>query len=106
MALNKEIVQNRIEKRSILMLQNGVIEEAKNLAKRYGWDHESMTGPAYKAARLCFENNEDTSLWFDANLRGEMMLVKKQMTWFRRDPYIYWIEDPTKAFGLVEQFLA
>jgi tRNA dimethylallyltransferase len=106
MSLNKEVIQNRIEKRSKLMLQQGVIEEAKRLSTTYGWRPESMTGPAYKAARSIIEGEEDEAGWYEANLKAEMALVKKQMTWFRRNSYIQWIEDSAQARQLVKSFLA
>jgi tRNA dimethylallyltransferase len=37
--------------------------------------------------------------------RGDMMLVKKQLTWFKRNPAIEWLDDPTEAWPLVREFL-
>lgn len=83
-------LRDRIELRSEQLFDNGVVKEAKMLGEKYGWDNEAMTGNIYPLIReyLAGSATEDWVREHFATL--DWRLAKRQMTWFRRNPYIEW----------------
>ncbi len=86
------ILRTRIEHRSEQLFQDGVVEEAKKLGKKYGWESEAMTGNVYRIIHRYV--NGDISL-DDAKrlfVIRDRQLAKRQLTWFRRRKHIEWLE--------------
>ena len=89
-ATNKDELQTRIDLRSEHMLANGVVDEAIKLGKKYGWNNEAMTGNIYALVRRYLENELLLGEIRDKNTTSDWKLAKRQMTWFRRNPHVYW----------------
>ncbi len=106
LGLNKNIVQGRIEKRVQKMLAEGFLEEVQKMGSTYGWDPEAMSAVGYRAFKDVVLGAKTVEQGVADDVRGEMMLVKKQLTWFRRNKAIRWLEDVGEARVLVERFLA
>lgn len=89
-------LRRRCEQRAQSMLEAGLVEEVKKLAREYGWGIQPMQAPAYRAFRGHIEGGlsieEATSLF----VTYDMQLAKKQRTWFRRNKSIQWLSDPRK----------
>lgn len=100
-ATDSEILRTRIEQRSEQLFQNGVVEEAIKLGKKYGWQHEAMTGNIYPLVRSYLENEMSMKEIEEKFTTLDWKLAKRQMTWFRRDPYIVW-----GARGEIEQYVS
>lgn len=103
---NNEVIHSRIEARIQKMLNQGLIDEVRAMAESYGWDAEAMTGIGYRAFRGVVKGNKSVDEAVADFVRGDMMLVKKQRTWFRRNKSIRWLTSTDQAIGLVRQFLA
>jgi len=89
-ATNSIELRRRIEARSEQLFETGMVEEAKKLGKKYGWDSEAMTGNIYKLVRRFLADEFD-----EANLRqkfvtSDWQLAKRQLTWLKRNPHIVW----------------
>lgn len=96
-AIEREELIKRIDKRVDVMMDAGLLDEAKRLGARYGWDIPAMSSIGYKQ--------------LGSYIRGEMSLAdaigrikietrqyaKRQMTWFKRDSSIHWISTPSEA---------
>ncbi len=105
MAVNKEMIHQRIEKRIEKMLERGFIDEVRRIGTTYGWDSEALTAIGYRAFKdvaLGTKTVEDGAADF---ARGDRLLVKKQLTWFKRNPDIRWVETAYEADRLVREFL-
>lgn len=83
-------LENRIEVRTEEMFSAGVINEAEMIASQYGWDSEAMTGNIYPLAKDVVSGNIATSEAKEQFRYRDRQLAKRQMTWFRRNPYIHW----------------
>ncbi len=83
-------LRTRIQHRSEQMLANGVVDEAIILGKKYGWKNEAMTGNVYPLVKSYLEGQITYDDIKDKNTTLDWQLAKRQMTWFRRNPYIYW----------------
>lgn len=89
-ATERNELRTRIQHRSEQMLANGVVDEAIILGKKYGWKNEAMTGNVYPLVKSYLEGQITYDDIKDKNTTLDWQLAKRQMTWFRRNPYIYW----------------
>jgi tRNA dimethylallyltransferase len=103
--MNKEVAQNRIEQRVEKMLKQGFIEELTALARDYGWDSRAFDVIGYRAMKMVALGHKTLDEGVRDFVRGDLALFKKQMTWFKRDPHIRWLNEPDEAFGLVQTWL-
>lgn len=94
--VNKPLLRQRIEQRARQMLNLGVIEEGRRLAENYGWGDEAMTGVAYRLIKQYLDSNLSKEELLDRLAISDWHLAKRQMTWFKRNPYIEWL-DPSSA---------
>jgi tRNA dimethylallyltransferase len=86
----KKTLHERIAKRAECMIKNNVVNEATMVADKFGWNNEAMTGNIYsiiKKHKKCVLNEKEMLQEF---IKSDMRLVKKQMTWFRKNPFIVW----------------
>ena len=106
----KNVLNANIIKRAELMLREGIISEVRNIGQTYGWDSEAMSGIIYRAFKDVARENSNNSEKINAALAefiaGDKKLVKKQVTWFKRNPNIIWLDDAPGADKLVASFLA
>lgn len=86
----KAVLQERIRVRTEHMFEDGVVEEAKQLGKKYGWDSEAMTGNIYPLIHAYLKGECSEQEVVDTFMTRDWQLAKRQMTWFRRNPMIAW----------------
>lgn len=87
---DRTVLRTRIEYRSEQLFENGVVEEAIMLGKKYGWKSEAMTGNIYPLVR---EYLEGTMTMLEIRHKFTTLdwrLAKRQMTWLKRHPFIQW----------------
>jgi len=89
-ATDRNILRTKIETRSEHIFDNGVVQEATILGKRYGWDHESMTGNIYPLIHLYLKGESTLSEIKEKSTTLDWRLAKRQLTWLHRNPYIWW----------------
>lgn len=89
-ATDRDILRTKTKLRSEQMLAHGVVEEAIRLGKNYGWINEAMTGNVYPLVKSHLEGELSTDELNEKIATLDLRLAKRQMTWFRRNPYIYW----------------
>jgi tRNA dimethylallyltransferase len=98
--LNKQIAQ-----RTQAMFELGLIAEVETLVAQYGPNLEAFRSPGYAeiidflAKRITRQEAEGL-----INLHTRQ-LVKRQLTWFKRNPEIRWVETPAEAKREVARFL-
>lgn len=96
-ATNSDVLRTRIADRSEQILTNGVVEEAMMLGKKYGWESEAMTGNIYPLIYEYMRKGEDAEELVERFAVLDWKLAKRQLTWFRRNPYIVWDERENLA---------
>ncbi len=98
-ATYKDILRQRIIARSEQVLTQSVVEEASMLGKKYGWESEAMTGNIYPLLRSYLEGEADFDEVEQEFIQLDWKLAKRQLTWFRRNPYIMWLlKDDVSAY--------
>jgi tRNA dimethylallyltransferase len=83
----------------------GLVDEVRNLNDQYGCEIESMTGIGYR--QICAFLKRETSLKeaVEEIKTDSRQYAKRQMTWFKRDERIVWLDDPEKAINFVRTFV-
>lgn len=100
-----EILRKRIDDRVDQMIADGLVEEVTALIKKYGAKQTAFEAIGY---REIVEHLSGT-LSLDA-AAAEIKIntwhyAKRQLTWFRKDKTVHWIENADEASALVEDFL-
>ncbi len=89
----KKAISKRVDK----MIKNGLREEVKELVKKCGWTTVLKNAIGYQEFK---EKNPINKIKLHT-----LQFAKRQMTWFKREKRIYWIETYSEAEKLVRKFL-
>lgn len=100
----REVLRQRIEARASAMMDGGFIEEARRLYERYG-KTKALLAPGYRAAAAYLEGAGDLEEVERQFVRNDYQLARRQLTWFRRNKSIQWVNYPSQAVELVTTFL-
>jgi tRNA dimethylallyltransferase len=94
-ATEKAQLDERIRTRAQEIFGSGIVDEAKALALRYGWDHESMTGNIYPIVKQYLDNEISLEQAKERFIIKDRQLAKRQVTWLKRHDFVKWltIED-------------
>ncbi len=103
--LPNEILNNRIQNRVNQMVNEGFIDEVRHIASKYDRDINALRAPGYKAFLGYVDGVLDLDQAKEAFIKSDMILAKKQRTWFKRNKYIQWADDPSKIVALATTFL-
>lgn len=101
----RQTLYRRINQRVERQIKNGLIDEVKNLSRKYGWNLPSMSGIGYKEFKPYFEEKialREAKKNLKQNTR---QYARRQMTWFRKDKSIRWIKNAKEANRLIKKFL-
>lgn len=90
-ATERDVLRTRIQERTEQFFDNGVVEEATKLGKKYGWANEAMTGNIYPLVRQYLKNEINLEEMKDKFTTLDWRLAKRQMTWLRRNPEVKWL---------------
>ncbi|HTV66178.1 MAG TPA: tRNA (adenosine(37)-N6)-dimethylallyltransferase MiaA [Bryocella sp.] len=111
----REQLYRRINLRAQQMFANGLLDETRHLVERYG--KLKLVAPldalGYRQARQHLEGELTLEQATAAAQQGHRNYAKRQMTWFRREPDVHWLEGfgdddeiAAQAGALVRQELA
>jgi len=104
-ATDKEILRQRIAKRSEQLFEDGVVEEATLLGEKYGWDNAAMTGNIYPLVHDYLLGKITLAEIKVKNATLDWRLAKRQLTWMRRSSSTTWL-PLAEARDYLEQRLA
>lgn len=97
----------RINSRVDKQIDDGLVEETKKLASSYEWSLPSMSGIGYKQIGFYLRGEMLLSEAIELLKRDTRRYAKRQLTWFRRDKNIIWLNnyELVLAKKRVEEFL-
>lgn len=104
-ATYREVLRDRIRRRTEHLFENGVVVEATILGKKYGWESEAMTGNIYRLVKQHLNEELTLEQVKEKNTTADWRLAKRQLTWLKRNPFIYWKTLP-EAKQYLMQLLA
>jgi tRNA dimethylallyltransferase len=95
----------RINHRAATMFDRGLIEETERLIARYGEDCRPLTSLGYAEATAVLKNELTREQAAAQAQQGHRNYAKRQLTWFRREPGIHWLEGFGSDQGVTDQAL-
>ena len=105
----REILRRRIDERAGAMFAGGLPDEVRRLqAAGYGPELGPMTGHGYREAARVLSGDWQLERAVEVTARHTRQYAKRQLTWFRRDGRIVWLDagdGPADDRALVERAL-
>lgn len=105
---DRETIYNRINLRVDKMLEEGLIEEAKEVLKLMGDKNTSHQAIGYKELKKYFEGTETLEEATENIKKESRHYAKRQFTWFNRNDKIIWLdseEDINKNINTIKELL-
>lgn len=90
---DRKILYDRINRRVDVMIQNGLLEEAKALLPHKNLNALQTVG--YRELFAYFEGNTDKDFAVSEIKKNTRRFAKRQLTWFRKDEDINWFDFET-----------
>lgn len=94
-----------IETRVDEMVKNGLVNEVKNLIKKYGSTQVAFDAIGYREITDYLNKKISLREAIELMKRNTRNYAKRQMTWFKKDKRIYWIKNQKEVERLVKKFL-
>ena len=89
---DRQTLYNNIDRRVDIMVENGLVEEVKRLkASGLNRDYISMQGLGYKEILAYLDDEISLEEAIDIIKRDTRHFAKRQLTWFRREKEVTWI---------------
>jgi len=88
---DNSLLERRIRDRASAMFASGVLDEARILGKKYGWESEAMTGNIYPILRQVLDGSVTVDEAVESIVTRDRQLVKRQLTWIKRHDYVRWL---------------
>jgi tRNA dimethylallyltransferase len=104
----RQKLYQHINQRAVRMFEDGLIEETKALLERYGGKEcaTPLASLGYKQAAQVLRGELTREQAVAAVQQGHRNYAKRQMTWFRREPDVLWLDgfgdDPAIASQAAE----
>jgi tRNA dimethylallyltransferase len=115
LGLNPErsALYQRINQRAQQMFDSGLVEETRNMLRKYGHAARPLSSLGYKQAVQLLGGEVDRETAIQGAQQAHRNYAKRQITWFRREPQVTWlvgfgdeVNIQQRAVDLVEHELA
>ena len=104
--MDREKLYERINLRVDMMVDAGLIEEVKDICKRYNSFPTAMQGLGYKEVVEYLENKISKEEMIDKIKKESRHYAKRQLTWFRKDKDFIWLDglaDVGQNVGIIRE---
>ncbi len=105
----RKLLYHRLNQRAAAMFAAGLVDETRSLLERYG-PVKALDSLGYRQALAVHAGTLSLEAGIEAAQQGHRNYAKRQLTWFRREPEVRWLElfgdDPETlraAAELIEQ---
>jgi tRNA dimethylallyltransferase len=94
LGLNPErnALYERLNQRAQSMFDSGLVEETGRLLEKYGDTAGPLSSLGYKQAVQVLRGEIDRGTAVQATQQAHRNYAKRQMTWFRREPEVVWLD--------------
>lgn len=82
----------RINERAEAMFSRGLVEETRQLQQKFGPDLRLFQALGYRQAAAHLRGNYSIAEAVAQAQQGHRNYAKRQLTWFRREPKVHWLE--------------
>jgi tRNA dimethylallyltransferase len=90
----RQALYDRLNRRCAQMFAAGLVDETRSLLARYG-RVKALDSLGYRQALTVIDGEADLPTAIAAAQQGHRNYAKRQLTWFRREPDVQWLQ----AFG-------
>lgn len=87
----RKALYERLDQRAAAMFAAGLIEETRGLLARYG-PVKALDSLGYRQAMGVLAGTLSVEAAVEAAQQGHRNYAKRQLTWFRREPEVHWLE--------------
>ena len=105
LAPNNEVIRQRIRARAEHMINAGLVKEIAQLSKKYGWDCPALTATGYRQLRPLIDTGTSQEELTERLTTISYQLSRRQLSWFRRNHFVHWVEGEQEAMVLIADFL-
>ena len=88
----RQALYDRLNQRAAAMFQSGLIDETRTLLAQYG-RVKALDSLGYRQALAAIDGALTEPEAIAQAQQGHRNYAKRQLTWFRREPEVHWIED-------------
>jgi tRNA dimethylallyltransferase len=92
---DRQALYERINRRAQQMFNAGLIEETQHVLEKYGANAWPLSSLGYKQVVQLLSGELTREQALEAAQQAHRNYAKRQMTWFRREPEVYWL----RGFG-------
>ncbi|MCA0152781.1 tRNA (adenosine(37)-N6)-dimethylallyltransferase MiaA [Winogradskyella vincentii] len=96
----RELIYNRINQRVDIMIDNGLINEAKGLYQYR--DLNALNTVGYKELFEFFDGNISLDIAISEIKKNTRRFAKRQLTWFRKNKEINWFDYTTNTNEIID----
>ena len=101
LTLDRSQLYERVERRVDQMIAAGLVEEARAL---YPWrQQQALRTVGYQELFPVFEGKYSLEEAIRLIKRNTRRYAKRQLTWFRKDPTVHWVDAGNEADKLIQQ---
>jgi tRNA dimethylallyltransferase len=108
LGLNPErnILYERLNHRAARMFASGLVQETQDLLQKYGDASWPLNSLGYKQARQLLRGEINESTAIQSTQQAHRNYAKRQMTWFRREPQVIWLDGFGNDADILAQAIA
>ena len=88
----RQKLYERLNRRAAGMFDAGLVEETRGLLNRYG-PVKALDSLGYRQALGVLNGSLSMDAAIEAAQQGHRNYAKRQLTWFRREPEVHWLES-------------
>jgi len=88
----RKALYGRLNHRAAAMFADGLVEETRGLLGRYG-RVKALDSLGYRQALAVLDGTLTEAAAIAAAQQGHRNYAKRQLTWFRREPEVHWLES-------------
>ena len=105
LSLDPAELEARITTRVHQMVEHGLQAEVEELLRHHKPDSEAMTGIGYRSFAQLASGDLTQQQAIEQTIQDTKRYAKRQLTWFKRNKDIRWVQNTTEAQALVSEFL-
>src|SRR5271155_1887382 len=100
---DRKALYARINTRASAMFDEGLVEETRELTEKYGDTARPLTSLGYRQALAVIHGQVTFAEAITSAQQGHRNYAKRQMTWFRRESEVHWLEGFGDEAGIRDE---
>lgn len=100
-----EIISKNIDNRIEQMMVQGYLSELRELVTKFGWDAPGLQSTSYRAFKYYINGVATLDESIAAFHRNDYQLARRQLTWFRRNKSIHWVNKQIEVVDFLTTIL-